>query len=350
MIKYCNEYWYDVRNVLKCVPNIEKLSSKRILITGATGLICSAVVELLFSLNKNGANIKLFLAGRNKERVEKRFYQFTEGKDFFFVKYDATAVSELDVEVDYIIHGACNANPEAYRLQPVETMLSNLVGLNCLLSLAVKKKAKRVLYISSSEVYGRISEIRPYCEEDYGYVNILNIRASYPSSKRAAETMCISYNSEFDLDTVIVRPGHIYGPSITQTDMRATAEFTRNVVSGRNIVMKSVGTQLRSYCFSLDCASAILTVLIEGKTCNAYNISNKDSICTIRDIAETMANREGKKIIFQDATANERLGFNLMSNSSLNSRKIEQLGWRAIFTLEEGVAKTIEYYMKEKIG
>ena len=345
MIRYCQEYWDDVRNVLKCIPNIEKLSNTSILITGATGLICSAVVELLFSLNENGANIKLFLAGRNKERIEKRFYQFKEGKDFTYVKYDATVPSELEAEAEYIIHGACNANPAAYREQPVETMLSNLTGLNCLLSLAVRKATKRVLYISSSEVYGDISEKKPYCETDYGYLDILNMRASYPSSKRAAETMCVSYNSEFDLDTVIVRPGHIYGPSITQTDTRATAEFTRNAVLREDIVMKSLGTQLRSYCFSLDCASAILTVLINGKTCNAYNISNKDSICTISDVAKAMASRIGKRVIFQNATTNEKLGFNLMSSSSLNSEKLEQLGWKAQFTLEEGVDRTIKYYM-----
>lgn len=344
MIKYCDEYWDDVERAIKCIPDVEKLRGKRILITGATGLIGSAVVELLFSLNKNGAGIKVILAGRNKKRVEDRFYKFTEGADFTFIEYDATVSSELDVEVDYIIHGACNANPEAYRSQPVETMLSNLVGLNSLLSLAVRKKTERVLYISSSEVYGNIAERRPYCENDYGYVDILNMRASYPSSKRAAETMCVSYNSEFDLDIVIARPGHIYGPSITQTDTRATAEFTRNAALGQDIVMKSLGNQLRSYCFSLDCASAILTVLIKGKTCNAYNISNKNSICTISDIAEAMAGSVGRKVIFQEATKNEKAGFNLMSNSSLNSEKIEQLGWKAIFPLKDGVNRTIKYY------
>lgn len=117
-------------------------------------------------------------------------------------------------------------------------------------------------------------------------MDILNQRASYPSAKRASETLCIAYGIEYGVDTVIVRPGHIYGPSITESDSRASAQFTRNVVAGKDIVMKSAGTQVRSYCYTLDCASAVLTVLLNGQTGNAYNISNKNSICTISDIAQ----------------------------------------------------------------
>lgn len=347
MIRYCNEYWQDVKNVVLNIPNIEYLREKSILITGATGLICSAVTELLFYLNSNGFHMKIYLAGRNKKRIEERFYEFKEGTDYLFIEYDATKTMDIDLNADYIIHGASNANPAIFTEQPVETMLCNLIGLNNLLSLAVEKKYKRVLYISSSEIYGNISEVRPYRETDYGFIDILNMRASYPSSKRAAETMCISYNTEFDLDTVIVRPGHIYGPSITKTDSRASAEFTRNAVSGEDIIMKSEGRQLRSYCYSLDCASAILTVLINGEKNNAYNISNKNSVCTISDIADALANCVGKKVIFMNPTHKEQQGYNLMSNSSLDSQKLEQLGWQAMFPLIEGTERTIKYYIRD---
>ena len=107
--------------------------------------------------------------------------------------------------------------------------------------------------------------------------------------------------------------------------------------------MKSAGAQLRSYCYTLDCASAILTVLLNGQRSTAYNISNPNSIVTIRELAEALAKAAGTKVICQEATASEKKGYNLMDNSSLDSSLLESLGWRPCFSLEEGAAKTIEY-------
>ena len=224
----------------------------------------------------------------------------------------------------------------------METMLSNLLGLKCLLDMAVKARAKRLLYISSSEVYGRNENNQPYSEDNYGYVDILNPRAAYPSSKRAAETLCAAYGAEYGVDTVIVRPGHIYGPTITDSDDRASAQFTRAAARGEPIVMKSAGTQLRSYCHTLDCASAILTVLLMGEKGQAYNISNQNSIASIRDVAETLAREAGTSIVFIDPTDAEKKGYNLMENSVLVSEKVEKLGWRGMFNLERGIEETLK--------
>lgn len=340
---YLQEYWNDVARVTAHIQNKEMLKEKSILITGATGMICSSVAEILFYLNKQGVEIKIFIAARDKERVIGRFSDFVEGRDYFFIEYDATKNIALNVTPDFIIHGASNASPAIYLKQPVETMLGNLIGLNSLLNLAVAKKSKRLLYISSSEVYGNKSENRSYEEVDYGFIDILNPRACYPSAKRAAESLCVSYGVEYGVETVIVRPGHIYGPTITRSDNRASAQFTWNVIDGQDIVMRSAGRQMRSYCYTLDCASAILTVLINGMNGEAYNISNKDSIVSIRDMAEVMASYAGTKIVFENPSDAETKSYNLMSNSSLNAEKLEKLGWKAVFNLENGVKRTINY-------
>lgn len=341
-MKYSKNYWDDIEKVIEYIPNIIRLNGTSILVTGATGMICSTVVEILLFLNKMGAKINIYLAGRNIERVKLRFSGFEEGIDYIFVEYDATKSSILEISPDYIIHGASNANPSIYMKQPVETMLGNIVGLNTILRLATEKKSKRVLYISSSEVYGTICKNKAYEENDYGIVDILNPRACYPSAKRAGETLCISYSFEYGFETVIVRPGHIYGPTITRSDSRASAQFTWSVIDGQNIVMKSAGTQLRSYCYTMDCASAILTVLINGENRNAYNISNRNSIVSIRNLAEAFANYAGTKIVFDNPSDAEINGYNLMSNSSLNAKKLEKLGWKAIFDLKSGVKNTID--------
>lgn len=140
-----------------------------------------------------------------------------------------------------------------------------------------------------------------------------------------------------------MRPGHIYGPTITKDDTRASAAFTWDAVVGKDIVMKSVGEQLRSYCYTLDCASAILTVLLNGESGRAYNISNKDSVVSIRDMAEALANAGGCRVIFEMPSDIEKKSYNLMSTSALNAEKLERLGWKAEFDLEEGAMKTLKY-------
>ncbi|MDO4169119.1 MAG: NAD(P)-dependent oxidoreductase [Lachnospiraceae bacterium] len=347
-MNYTQEYWDDVNSILDNIPQLKNIYGKSIFITGGTGMICSSVIDLLLYLNKkSNAKISIILGGRSLERTTKRFTGFAEGMDYKFVYYDATKEMDLDINVDYIIHGASNANPTVYSEEPVETMLANLIGLNGLLEYAVKNQVNRLLYISSSEIYGKKEENTPYKEDDYGFVDILNPRACYPNAKRAAETLCISYSEEYCMDTVIVRPGHIYGPSITESDSRASAQFTRDAVNGENIIMKSSGTQLRSYCYTLDCASAILTVLLNGESQNAYNISSENCIVSIRDMAEALANAANTKVIFENPSDIERKSYNLMSNSSLNGEKLQKLGWTAKFDIDQGTKKTVSLMRKE---
>ena len=105
--------------------------------------------------------------------------------------------------------------------------------------------------------------------------------------------------------------------------------------------MKSAGLQLRSYCYTLDCASAILTVLIKGESGEAYNISNSQSVVTIRELAECMAKTAGVKVVFEQASDQELKSYNMMDNSSLNSEKLEVLGWKGCFNLKEGIESTL---------
>jgi len=341
-MKYTSCYKNDLEDTINNTPDFEFLKNKRILVTGATGLIGSAIIDVLSYKNiKDKWNIHIYAAGRDKGKIAQRFEQIY-GEDFFsFVPYDASREIDFTLDVDYIIHAASNAHPIAYSEQPVETMISNLYGINNLLSYAKKHHVTRILYISSSEVYGQKDNNLPYKENDYGFIDILNPRACYPLSKKAAETLCISYKKEYGLDVVIVRPGHVYGPTMSDTDSRASAQFIRNVLNGQDIVMKSPGMQLRSYCYVFDCVSAILTVLIRGSSGEAYNISNKNSIVTIRQLAECLAELSGRRIIYENPQDKELQGYNMMTYSVLDSEKLEKLGWKGLYNLHEGVKRTL---------
>lgn len=350
-MRYTSDYWDDVGLSLSSIPGVHELFGTSILVTGATGMICSSVVDILLYLNRQkNAGIQILVAGRNEQKAAQRFEGFTQNDGLFFVPYDATAATEIKIDgnVDYVIHGASNANPAIYMKEPVETILANIIGLSAMLRLAETKKAHRLLYVSSSEVYGKKEDSRPYGENDYGYLDILNQRAGYPSSKRTGESLCVAYGMEYGVDSVMVRPGHIYGPTIQDSDNRASAQFTRDAVAGIDIVMKSKGEQLRSYCHSLDCASAMLTVLLRGEKGNAYNISNPDSICTISDIAHAIGAAAGVKVLFDLPTQLEQKSYNLMDNSSLTSQKLESLGWTPRFDLEYGVGRMIKILKDSK--
>lgn len=345
---YLPEYWDDVDLIIKSIPNIEKLQNKKILITGSTGMVCSAVVDVLSYLNHTqNTNIHLMLAGRSKDKIKNRFKEILCDNEYEYINYDATIFKKFEIIADLIIHGASNANPAIYSKQPVETLLGNIIGLNSMLELARYNKGSRLLFISSSEVYGNRVDDRnkAFKEEEYGYVDNLNPRACYPNGKRSAETLCACYEQEYDVDSVIVRLGHIYGPTITHADTRASASFTRDVSEGKNIVMKSSGAQLRSYCYVLDCVSAILTVLLNGERGNAYNISNKNSIASIREMAEVLAKEGNVEVVYENPTDAEKKSYNLMDNSALDAHKLELLGWKAVFDLNEGVKRTLLFYI-----
>ena len=248
---------------------------------------------------------------------------------------------KFDEKIDYFIHGASPASPDLFVKTPVDTMLSNIFGLKEILDKAVQCNA-RTLYISSSEVYGKIQTTEPIKENACGSIDILNSRSSYGQSKRAAETLCASYISQYNSDIVIVRPGHIYGPTANRTDNRVSSSFMYDAFDGKDLILKSKGEQLRSYTYCLDCASAILYVLLKGENGQAYNISNPNSICSIADMAKAFAKYSGVNLRFELPAEEEKKAFNPMNNSSLDSTKLEALGWKPAFTKEEGFEHSIK--------
>lgn len=341
----------DLDRVLDSLPELSLLNGKRILVTGATGLICSAIIDIMVRYSeRQGGNICIYAAGRNQGRIENRFPLGVSKRFVHFVPYDATkAAPETEETMDYILHGASNTMPSQYVQEPVETMISNFNGVKDLLDILKKQGTGKLLYVSSSEVYGKKENIEPYTEDEYGFVDILNPRNSYPMGKRAAEALCAAYSREYGIQTVMVRPGHIYGPTASSKDGRVSSAWAYDVAQGKDIVMKSDGRQIRSYCYCLDCAAAILKVILRGKNSEAYNISNPDSIISIRDMAQILCQYAGVKLVYDNADAGDKKTFNPMSNSSLNSEKLQKLGWRGLFNAQEGFQHTY-LILREVLG
>jgi len=318
------------------------LNGKSFLITGATGLICSFLIDVLMFCNINHeGKIHIYALGRNKDYAYERFMAYWNHPQFSFIQHDISRVFNYDIRADYIIHGASNAYPASFAADPVGTMKSNIFGTYNLLEFSIRTGAKRLLYVSSGEVYGEGTG-QDFVESYSGYIDNLNPRACYPISKRAAETLCVSYKDQYGIDAVIARPCHIYGPTMTKSDNRAFAQFIRNVLERKDIVLKSDGRQYRSYCYAADCASALLAILFKGVNGEAYNIADKKSNITIKQLAETIARTGGRKIVFDIPSTQEQKGYSVISRAVLDATKLENLGWRALFNVEEGIRRTFQ--------
>lgn len=332
-------YKKDILQIFEQDLPWEKFSGANILVTGATGLIGGCLVETLM-MNQN-RDYHVYASGRNEERARARFKDFADDPAFHFLRYDVMQHLQSDIRFDYIIHAASNASPNFFAQKPVEVIKSNIVGVAHLMDYGLTHGMKRFLYVSSGEVYGE-GDGRVFTEEYSGYVDCAKPRSCYPSSKRAAETLCVSYAAEYGVDAVIARPCHTYGPHFTEQDNRVYAQFIRNILRGEDIVMKSTGEQFRSWCYVVDCVSGLLHILLKGTCGEAYNIADAESNISIRNLAEIIANIGNRNVVIDAPDKDEKQGYNPVSRSVFSTDKMEKLGWLPRTHINKGLINTIK--------
>ena len=310
-----------------------------VLITGATGLIGGALTDLLMLHSQ----CHVYAIGRNRQRAARRFRAYEGNGRFHFIEHDVCQPLQLTVDSPYIIHAASPASPNFFQQSPVEVMKSNLAGLCHLVEYGMQHRMQRMVYVSSGEVYGE-GDGSVFTEQSSGYIDILSPRACYPSSKRAAETLCAAYVQQHGARIVVARPCHTYGPYFTESDNRVYAQFIRNVLRGEDIVMKSRGEQYRSWIYVADCAAAILLLLTEGKAGDAYNVAHAESNITIRQLAEKVASIGGRKVVMDITDGGNTTP---ITKAVFATEKLQQLGWQPLFGIDEGLRHTIQAMQRQ---
>ena len=296
------------------------------------------MIDFLLYLNKKlSLNIIIYAISRSKKRLEERFS--VKSKNLFLIEQDLNEQFQISFRPDYIIHAASNAHPKAFALDPVGTMKTNLIGTINLLD-SIKDLNCKFLYISTGEIYGNNID-HPFTENDLGVIDTKIARSCYPESKRAAETLCISYAEQYGIHVNIARLCYVYGATITDTNSRADAQFLRNALDGQDIIMKSEGLQKRTYCYVTDAISGLLTILLNGKKSEVYNIANPNSIVSVKEYAQVLAKCAGVNLIFELPDEIEKKGFSKPANSILDSNKLQSLGWNANFNIETGLKNTL---------
>ena len=312
-----------------CGVDANELKNSRIMITGATGLIGNTIALRLSELSDRwGLGIRLFLVLRNEKKLSKEL-AVRIGKDVSVLNCD---VAEFDFSepVDYIIHGASITSSKLMVENPVEVIRTNVQGTSKILEYALRQRVKSVVFLSSMEAYGFTTDDVVLTEDNMQYLNPLSVRSCYPESKRMAENMCVAYSSQFGLHVKIVRLAQTFGRGVNINDGRVFAEFARNAAAHKDIVLLTDGSSKRMYLDVEDAVTGIVVVLLNGENGRAYNIANKDTYCSILEMAKLVASEIGQdkiKVRFSKDVDTAKC-FSPAHKFYLDVSAIEGLGWR----------------------
>lgn len=338
-------YQGAIHQFISDFPHWNRLDGKSLLISGASGMIGSFLVDAIMVRNQvleSEAQCRIIALGRNRQTAEQRFAPWLPSGAFRFVEHDVSCPLE-GLEADYWIHAASTTHPVAYATEPVNTVLANVLGTQNLLEQASQTPGSRFLLLSSVEIYGENRGDVEYFKEDYcGYLNCNTLRAGYPEAKRVSEALCQAYRTERDVDAVIIRLPRCYGPTMRMTDSKAVAQFIKKGVRGEDIVLKSKGNQHYSFAHVADAAMGILWVLLCGEGGQAYNLADRGSDITLKALAELIAAYAGTRVIFELPDETEQRGYSTASKALLDGEKLQALGWRARYDITAGIRETID--------
>lgn len=324
----------------------DKMEGKRILLSGATGMLGKCLVDILEERNRQMApegKIKLTALSRDRERAKRRLGECFEEKWFNHVACDVNlAIPELG-NVDYIIHAASNTHPVQYADDSIGTITSNVIGTKNLLDYGVAHGAEKFCFVSSVEIYGENCGDAEYFDESYlGYLDCNTLRAGYPESKRLGEALCNAYARTYDLDFVIPRLSRVYGPTMLLSDSKAISQFIKKAAGMEDIVLKSEGNQKYSYTFVTDAAAGILYTMLLGENGGAYNIADKESDITLKELAGYLAEIAGTQVVFEIPDEKEKAGYSTATKAMLDAGKLNRLGWKAAVHMREGLKCTVD--------
>lgn len=337
----------DIASIIEEPINWEKLKDKNILITGASGMLGIYLTSTLVQLNQKGYGMSIYALVRHPRKLPEEIRDQVE-----IICQSVTEPIRTDVRFDYILHTASPASPLIMREDPVGTIAANTLGAWNTLQLAHQSSACGYLFLSSREIYGQPApEQTVFTEGTYGFVDPLDPRSCYPEGKKAAETMCSAFRAQYGLNTKIARLAHTFGPGMSVDDGRVQADFLRDVIHHRNIVLKSEGLAVRTYSYVRDAVSGIFYILLNSPDEEmVYNISSEDATVSIRQLAEAMVAaypERGLALEFDIPEKAGNTGAAPFTLGILSSEKLKGIGWIPKTSLTEGIRRTVTYLESE---
>lgn len=303
----------------------------RVLVTGGAGFLGSHLCDRLI---KEGCDVicvdNLFTGSKDNIR------HLLSNPYFEFIRHDVT--EPLYAEVDQIYNLACPASPVHYQYNPIKTAKTSVYGAMNMLGLAKRVKA-RILQASTSEVYGD-PEVHPQPESYRGHVNPIGIRSCYDEGKRMAETLFFDYHRQNHVDIRVIRIFNTYGPRMNQNDGRVVSNFIVQALKGEDITIYGDGMQTRSFCYVDDLIEGMFRMMNTEGIIGPVNIGNPGEFTMLELARKVLAMTDSKsKIVYKP----------LPSDDPTQRRPVidlakEKLGWQPSILLDEGLARTIDYF------
>lgn len=347
-----NIIFQDMQNIYNRDIPWEDLKNKKILITGAYGMLASYIIYMLIYLNEKFEwNMEIFCQGRTESKMKNRYGEYMNRKYFHYCDFSLCKEIEINVRVDYLIHAASLANPSYYENNPIEVAEPNAIGTYYLLEYANKCSVEGFLYFSSGDIYGYVEGMdKNITENTYGIMDPLNAHSCYGESKRMGETWCAAFASEKVVPVTIARIGHTYGPTMDiENDPRVFASFMKDVIYGKDIIMNSDGLSYRPFCYIADATAAFFLILLKGKCGEAYNVCNTEQFISIRELAEILAGlRKDVKInvVMKKRTFDESYLEDSVNRANRPVEfKLKQLGWKAQYDVKAGFTRVMKALM-----
>ena len=306
----------------------------KILITGAAGFLGSHLIKKLLAENHSVIGIDDLSTG-SMANLE----IFKENKNFQFIEHDVR--SPIEIPVEAIFNFACPASPIHYQADPVKTIETNFLGIINMLHLA-RKHGSTLIQASTSEIYGD-PEITPQTENYWGNVNPIGIRSCYDEGKRAAETLCMDYKRQFNVDTRIIRIFNTYGPNMAVGDGRVVSNFIVQALQNENITIYGDGSQSRSFCYVDDLIDGIFSIYRASKKIETpINLGNPNEF-KMTELAN---------IVLEEIQSNSQIIYMPLPQDDPTqrcpdiSKAKEILSWEPKVQLREGIRNTAEYFKK----
>lgn len=321
----------DIWDFVKEFKLADSLNNNRFLITGATGLIGSTLVRCLLALNRG---FEIFCPVRNLSKAYSMFGNDCNG--LHFVESDLmgylNSLSEKE-EFQYIVHCASPTAGKYMTEHPVETYMLAIDSTRAILEYGRKNDIKGIVYVSSLEYYGQNFDDKIITEDMQGYLDNTEARSSYPLGKRAAEYLCAAYSHQYGVNVKIARLTQTFGAGVSADDNRVFAQFARSIIAGSDIVLHTKGDSAKPYCYTTDCVSAILYILLKGNNGEAYNVANSETYISIREMAEFLRDNFNPniRVIVEE---HPEMGYAPVTKLHLSTEKLESLGWKPQYDLK----------------
>ena len=308
---------------------------KTIVVTGGAGFIGSHLCEALLKKGNKVICVDNLSSG-DKDNIK----NLINNPDFTFIKHNIIEELNLKEKINEIYHLASRASPIDYQKHPVETALSNSIGTNNMIKLAIKKNAV-VLFSSTSEAYGE-PKIHPQKESYWGNVNPIGIRSCYDESKRFGEALLMAYYRQHNANVKIVRIFNTYGPRMRKDDGRVIPNFICQALKNEPITIYGDGKQTRSFCYISDLVAGLIKMM-ESEHIGPKNLGNpkEHSMIEIAEIIKKLTNSESEfvfKPLPKDDPTKRRPDI---------SKAREMLSWIPKVPFEEGLKKTMKYFKNQ---